>query len=1017
MFAFTLTLFSNAQKTNYYRNEYGLRDGLPTTDIRWVTRDRLGFLWIGTWDGLVRYDGAEFKVYKHNPNDSTSLAYFEVPMICVDSLNQVWTISSGKICRYNRNSDSFISYDESDFVGLHGIRISGPINSIFLDNRGSVISGRGKFLYKYSYPRNVFEKIHWDTTEIDFSHLQSTSFDRNGDLWTININSDTDFGQVRRYRYKTSDTLQLINEYSLQQDLLRDFPLNFTFHVKVITEPSDTIWFACNNGLYRLEGDTFRIFKGEIPPRSFSDQSVVLWAQEGLGLMVYYPEIFYQDTLLTCEDDQIVGTYYADDDQNIWYSRRSDNQSGFGLGLIYKTPEYFKHFLNEYDSSIPVAVFGLIKDDMGNIWAGGRPNDHLVRIFPDGAVKSIKMPLSSMGYYHFARDMALDDKGNIWIGFFSDFLYRLDPINEELQDFSNSGYLKNGTQVLPRYRIVKKLRTGELFTGGGGVLHVFDPESTKGYSSSTPLFQDFYSCYDDVSGALWIGLSGQLMKTNLKLEGQEFFQISEVRYNIEDICPGDSTDLWLALLGGGIAHFFPEKQSSEFYTTYDGLAHNTVYNLEKDRNGNLWLSHDLGISMLNPGTGNIVNYNEKDGLHIREFNSEAAFQTVDGEIIFGGMGGIVSFYPNTIERVREESASPLLLTDLKVSSGIQSFSFPSNKDGYLPLPKGTDNFQLTLIKPDLRNGVDILYRYKLQGGHRDWIYTDSRHRKVNYTSLKPGKYLFLADATDQTGEWRYHTSLRIIIPPFYYQSWWFKLLLVFISLFVIFMFFIMKIRQMRLTERKKYEQLKLETLRGQMNPHFIYNSLNSINYFISLNDQYNANQYISDFSRLMRSIMTNSSQEFVALEAEIQTLKDYLALEHLRFSDKFEYEFCIDDRIDQITTEVIPSLIQPFVENAIWHGLRYLESRKGFLSIRFLVEGESLLICMVEDDGIGRKLSVKLKTTEQKKRRSRGIAMVEERLKLINSFFKTNYSITIFNLHDDREETGTQVRIELPVRK
>ena len=179
----------------------------------------------------------------------------------------------------------------------------------------------------------------------------------------------------------------------------------------------------------------------------------------------------------------------------------------------------------------------------------------------------------------------------------------------------------------------------------------------------------------------------------------------------------------------------------------------------------------------------------------------------------------------------------------------------------------------------------------------------------------------------------------------------------------------------------------------------------------------NANQYISDFSRLMRSIMSNSSQDFITLECEIQTIRDYLALEHLRFSDKFDFEIMIDENIDQVTTEIIPSLVQPFIENSIWHGLRYLEERKGYLSVRFEMENDARLVCYVEDDGIGRKLSVKLKSGEQKKRRSRGIAIVEERLAIINSFQKSRFMVQIANLFNDRDETGTKVRIEIPFKK
>jgi LytS/YehU family sensor histidine kinase len=201
-----------------------------------------------------------------------------------------------------------------------------------------------------------------------------------------------------------------------------------------------------------------------------------------------------------------------------------------------------------------------------------------------------------------------------------------------------------------------------------------------------------------------------------------------------------------------------------------------------------------------------------------------------------------------------------------------------------------------------------------------------------------------------------------------------------------------------------------------MNPHFIFNSLNSINYFISRNDRLNANQFISDFSRLIRAIMNNSSQEYISLDSEIEAIREYLSLEHLRFSDKFDYEIKVDDAIDTGSTEVTPSMVQPFIENAIWHGMRYLDHRKGFLSVRFVLENGSL-VSYVEDDGIGRKLSAQRKSDEQRRRRSRGIALVEERLKIINALLGEQYALLIRDLYGDQKESGTAVRLEIPFKR
>ncbi len=181
------------------------------------------------------------------------------------------------------------------------------------------------------------------------------------------------------------------------------------------------------------------------------------------------------------------------------------------------------------------------------------------------------------------------------------------------------------------------------------------------------------------------------------------------------------------------------------------------------------------------------------------------------------------------------------------------------------------------------------------------------------------------------------------------------LLIVGIIVFTIFLY----IRQLKQKQISTQDELKLQSLRSQMNPHFIFNSLNSINYFISNNDRLSANRYIADFSRLIRSLLSNMNSDFIPLEDEINSLRDYLRIEHLRFSDKFDYNLNISELNNIPEIEVCPGIVQPFIENAIWHGVRALEDRKGMISIRFVPSGAEGLMCIIEDDGVGRKASLK----------------------------------------------------------
>jgi LytS/YehU family sensor histidine kinase len=285
---------------------------------------------------------------------------------------------------------------------------------------------------------------------------------------------------------------------------------------------------------------------------------------------------------------------------------------------------------------------------------------------------------------------------------------------------------------------------------------------------------------------------------------------------------------------------------------------------------------------------------------------------------------------------------------------------------------------------------------------------------VNYAHLTPGSYLLDIEATNRNGDWVSQSSLLIKIPPFYYQTLWFRLLAFALLLLLTGYLVYSYNNRIRLEAKKKQGELKLESLRSQMNPHFIFNSLNSINYFISQNDRLSANRYIADFSRLIRSILGNLSSDYIPFPNELESLLDYLKLEHLRFSDKFDFSVQVPEEMESLEIMVFPGMVQPFVENAIWHGVRGLEGRKGKIRIDFSWKGTSLR-CTVEDDGIGRKLAEERKSILPGKT-SRGIGIVLERLRIINNLKNTQYRMIVEDLYPEQVETGTRVIIDIPVK-
>lgn len=228
---------------------------------------------------------------------------------------------------------------------------------------------------------------------------------------------------------------------------------------------------------------------------------------------------------------------------------------------------------------------------------------------------------------------------------------------------------------------------------------------------------------------------------------------------------------------------------------------------------------------------------------------------------------------------------------------------------------------------------------------------------------------------------------------------------------VLIFIFLLFIAKALYSIKKKNKRIALQSLRREMNPHFIFNSLNSVNQFIAQNNELEANKYLSSYSKLMRNIMENSNKDFISLTTEIEQMKEYLDLEYMRFHEKFEYKKEEDEGIDSDALFIPNMLIQPQLENAIWHGLRYKEGI-GLLTLK-VVQGNNCLYAIVEDNGIGLTRSKELKTKHQREHNSRGLTNTYERINLLNSLYSTNISIDI--TEKEGEETGVIVSLRFPI--
>src|SRR6185312_980030 len=306
------------------------------------------------------------------------------------------------------------------------------------------------------------------------------------------------------------------------------------------------------------------------------------------------------------------------------------------------------------------------------------------------------------------------------------------------------------------------------------------------------------------------------------------------------------------------------------------------------------------------------------------------------------------------------------------------------------------------------------YAYKLEGVDKDWVHSGTR-RTANYTAVAPGTYTFRVKGSNNEGLWNNEgTSVKIIVLPPWWKTWWAYSLYALAILTALYFFDRFRKKSLIEKERElnKETELEMQALRAQMNPHFIFNCLSSINRFILKNETEAASNYLTKFSRLIRTVLTNSKRPFISLEDELDMLGLYLDMEKLRFKDSFDYRIIFVNTIDAGNVFVPPLLLQPFAENAIWHGLMHKEGQ-GNLTIEMSID-EKILTCIITDNGIGRNKAAQIKSKSAEKQKSMGLKITKERLAYLN---RDNDEEAFFKIEDvtdaDGKLAGTKVILKM----
>jgi ligand-binding sensor domain-containing protein len=1001
-----VTIFSESSFAQQFNIQtFTTREGLSHNDVRAAAVDSSGFLWIATWDGLSRYDGYTFKNYFHKTDDSLSVPYFSILNIVVDGADNLWLLTDNKlVVRYDLSNDIFSRIDQL-YDSLPEF-----YSNISIDEGGYLWLINPDMLIRFDFRKDRFDKYDipdkpLDTSETLPNSVPSVSTYGNKKIWLV-------YNDIFEFERNSENKLILKNKYFIDsRNHIKSVDFTYLYRYRICFSESGKKWIFSNAGLFLLDESTgiFNEFTGIPSFSEFKGNGFLSWSTRYNGIYVYDQR---EEKLSNIPGRycQLVKGIYCQNKDLVWFANNSITGAALGLNRVVFTPDYFTNYDILVEKNDVASVYSITKDKYDRLWVGIRGKNSIIQINSDKKTKKLNIPVyNSLEDPGAVRSLTSTSDG-IWIGYFKDLLVFY---NLNTEEFTRH---QPGSEY---FRPVALNKKGNLF--------LWMPDSTIGLYNAelrkiekkysyTP-FAPMYKILIDENDLLWAGLNqSALVRIDTRSEKSETFYLSTDNYNIEDICIGDDGDLWMALLGGGVCQFNPETGKKVFYNTSMGLANNMTYSILKDKTGNMWVSTNAGISRINPATGIIKTFGANEGLNINEFNSGASYKDKDNQFFMGGMGGLVSFFPDSINNELIETADQrIIINEIKVSGELKHYNRSVAMPDTLFLNKGENNIQVNFSSTDFLNSDRTLYRHKLSGINKNWIETDSRNRSINYANLKPGWYNLQLQATDRAGSWETSKEIRIRIKPFYYETLLFRIALPSIFLLLIASMILIYIRQLKQKADQKQNALRLQSLQGQMNPHFIFNSLNSINYFISKNDALSANRYIADFSKLIRSILYNFNSDFISLERETESMEEYLKIEHLRFGDRFNYTVSINPEIAPGQFKVSPGLVQPFVENAIWHGVRGLDLRKGNVAVTYSMENEKIT-CTVEDDGIGRKLAEAMKSRIDQKV-SRGISIVTERLNIINKLQKSNYQIIISDLYPEKEETGTRVVIDIPVKK
>lgn len=1018
-----------------------IEKGLSVNSVNCITQDQYGYMWFGTWDGLNKFDGYKFTVFKSNySSQNTDLSNQTVHALLVDEDGVLWIGTEEGLNKFEREKQTFIQYKH--IPGIKTSLSNDTIWSIYEDSKGSLWVGTQNGLNLFDKKSGTFKQVFNDSLD-ENSISGNTIFDiyedKAGFIWFATNKGLNRYNllskKFKRFQHdpENSNTIPCDTVLSIFQDKsgkiwigtrngLCSLDIEKNVFTKYLNDPNNKkslcnnfisdvyedskgiLWVGTNGGgleIFDRKNDEFIHFENSPnDPNTisnnnisaiFEDKSGIIWIASTLGVNKIDRNSYKFKHLKHVENDNsslgnnMVWAFHEAEDGNIWIGT-SD-----GLNLYDKSSNNFTVYKKESGNANSLSsndIRTLITDSDGNAWLGTADAgvDEFEKTGEDQYSKiNIKQSLQTKNSLSNNTVWCLleDNEGYIWIGT-DDGLNRYDRKEKEIKSFRHNSFnpfsISNN-----KINVLFEDSQGTLWIGTWNGLNKYDKKTGKFYSYM------------------------HLASDTLSISSNRIFGIFEDKSGI----------LWIGTWGGGLNRFDRTKNTFTYYTEKDGLSNNMVYCILEDESGNLWCSTNNGISKFNISSETFVNYDVKDGVQSSEFNQNAALKTKNGEFYFGGMNGFNEFIPEEI--IQNKYSPPIVITAFKIFNEPHENEILDGDTMYLHYYDNFFSFEFSAL--DYSNPIKNKYAYKLENYDKDWIYCDANRRFADYTKVNPGTYTFRVIGTNSDGVWNDKgISITIIISPPWWSTWIFRTIFILFVILSTWFFLNRRFRQIRKKHEMEKKVLEIEkqlfdleqkSLRLQMNPHFIFNSLNSIQSFIINNDSDRATLYLAKFAQLMRLILANSSEPYVPVKDELRALTYYMDIENLRFDNKFDYKVIVDNNIDDDFVGIPPMIIQPYVENAILHGIINKKTR-GRITVDLKLQ-DDYIFCVVEDDGVGCQKAQEIKNMSGLMHKPRGMIITKERLEILNKQVKGKISVKVIDLkNDDGTLTGTRVEISIP---